>query len=555
MTPRDEHGTHGTGYADVVGDEIAATATLGGFDPTPEQLAQAYDMLTDEERGRFAIILRERDRYARGKSRPPLRFRQFVDYISGGKVKWYKYATVLAAVLQRVVDGLLTRVMIFAPPRHGKSELVSRYLPAYYLYRFPDRWVGLASYGHELAHTLSKAARQNYFFYRDLPERGAVKQWETGAGGGMWSTGISGGFLGKGFHLGIIDDPIANAEQASSERTRSSHREWWRSTFSTRAEPNAAIVIIQQRWHEDDLSGWLLEEEWAETSLVEDAAPERWHIVNFEALKSTADELEAERLLSGRALFPPSCSVEPDWRKPGEALCEERYPRERLLRTKRRVGSYYWAALFQQRPRAREGLLFKVDQLRVVEPAEIAWERLVVVRYWDKASTDSDAADFTVGALVGYDPVVQLSYLIGIERGQWEPGERDKHIIDTTRGDVERFGLERYTVWGEQEPASAGKTDARQFRYVVRAAHELVRVFTESASGSKTLRADGLASANNNGEVRMLRAPWNSTVRRELVDFPNGMHDDIVDAAAGAWRKAARKSLASPTIAPSVVVR
>lgn len=516
------------------------------------EFAAVLDALTPAERARFAQMMHDRTRVSKKKARPALTLRQFVDRVSGGRVRWYKYAIVLASVLQRVVDGELLRVMIFAPPRHGKSELVSRYLPAYYLYRFPERWVGLASYGHELAHTLAKAARANYFLYREESERGAVKQWETGRGGGMWSTGIMGGFLGKGFHLGIIDDPIANAEQAHSDTTRAAHKEWWRSTFSTRAEPDAAIVVIQQRWHEDDLSGYLLDEEWRETALAEDAAPERWHIVNFEALKSSPGEVAAEEELAGRPMFPPSCTVEPDWRKPGEALCEERYPRERLLRTKRRVGPYYWNALYQQRPRTREGLTFQVDKLRVVDAEIIAWSRLILVRYWDKAGTEADSADFTVGALGGYDPVVDVFYVLDVVRGQWEPGERDRKIEQTTQSDVARFGTERYTVWGEQEPASAGKDASRAFRTLVKGAVDGVRCFTEQASGAKTVRADPLSSDVNNDQVRMLRAAWNSTLRREFVDFPNGTNDDIVDACAGAYNKTARRKAPPQEIAPSV---
>jgi predicted phage terminase large subunit-like protein len=533
-------------------DDPTIVGHIEPIEATEDEFAAALWALTPAERARFLALSRERDRIKARKAKAPLTLRQFVDRISGGRVKWYTYAVVLCNVLQRVVDGVLTRVMIFAPPRHGKSELVSRYLPAYYLYRYPDRWVGLASYGHELAHTLAKSARANFFLYREEPERGAVKQWETGRGGGMWSTGIMGGFLGKGFHLGIVDDPIANAEQASSETIRRGHKDWWQSTWQTRAEPNAALVIIQQRWNEDDLSGYLLEEEWRESTLADDAAPERWHIVNFEALRSSPAEMAADEELNGRPLFPPTCTVEPDWRKTGEALCEERYPRERLLRTMRRIGAYFWNALYQQRPRARAGLTFQIDKLRIVEAHDIEWSRLIIVRYWDKAATESETADFTVGGLLGYDPVVDMSYVLDLVRGQWEPGERDLIIERTTRKDVDRFGTVRYTAWGEQEPASAGKDSARAFRSLVKAAADGVRCFTERATGSKTDRADPLASDCNNDQVRMLRASWNSTLRREFVDFPNGMNDDIVDACAGAYNKAARRRTPPTEIAPTV---
>jgi hypothetical protein len=521
----------------------------------PEALRDAFAQMTPAERARFRQLMHERRMIAEGRAKRPLTLRQFVDRISGGKFKWYRYAVTLAGVLQDVADGFRKRVMIFAPPRHGKSELVSRYFPAYYLYRHPEQWVALFSHTADLAHTLSRAARSNYFLYYERQSAGAVKQWLTGAGGGLWATGVGGSAVGKGFHLGIIDDPLKSAEEASSDRVRENQREWYRSVFYTRQEPNAAIVIIQQRWHEDDLSGWLLAEEWAEAELADDQQPERWHIVNFEAIKSSPAEIAKELEASNRpSLFPPTCTVEPDWRAPGEALNPERIPAERLERTRRRLGAYYWNALFQQRPRPREGLLFKVDQLSLVADHEIPWQRLRLVRYWDKAASDSTRANFTVGALLGFDDLSGLCYILDLERGQWEPGERNAKTEAATRRDVARFvrgpgDLDRYVVWGEEEPGSGGKDAAAQFRALVR---PFAKVFTDKVTGRKTARADGLASATNSGEVRMLRASWNGVLRREFVDFPNGTLDDIVDACSGAYNKLIRRTFSPGDIAPSI---
>ena len=91
-----------------------------------------------------------------------------------------------------------------------------------------------------------------------------MEQWETGQGGGLWAAGVGGPITGKGGHLLLVDDPLKNAEEAASEVIREKQKDWYRSTFYTRAEPDAAIVIIQTRWHEDDLSGWLLAEEQAD---------------------------------------------------------------------------------------------------------------------------------------------------------------------------------------------------------------------------------------------------------------------------------------------------
>ncbi len=150
--------------------------------------------------------------------------------------------------------------MVFMPPRHSKSETVSRLFTAYYLYRHPERFVGLASYGADLAYTLSRAARDNFVKACGQLSKAAkaVKQWLTSTGGGLWAAGVGGPATGKGFHLGVIDDPIKDAEEAASDKIRQRNKDWLSSVFQTREEPGGAIVVLQTRWHEDDLSGYLL---------------------------------------------------------------------------------------------------------------------------------------------------------------------------------------------------------------------------------------------------------------------------------------------------------
>jgi hypothetical protein len=191
----------------------------------------------------------------------PPSFREFVSRVNP-RYRWYRHCEVLAGVLQRVADGEIDRLLIFMPPRHGKSECVSRLFSAYYLSRFPDRWVGVNSYGADLAYTLSRSARENYARFGGTisGDSSAVKHWETGRGGGLWAAGVGGPITGKGWSLGIIDDPLKNAEEANSPLIRAKHKEWYGSTFYTREEPGGAIIGVMTRWHEDDLFGWLLEE-------------------------------------------------------------------------------------------------------------------------------------------------------------------------------------------------------------------------------------------------------------------------------------------------------
>lgn len=444
-----------------------------------------------------------------GDAPPPMTFREYVDRVRPGYV-WYEHCVALANVLQRVADGELDRVMVFMPPRHGKSELVSRLFSGYYLYRHPERWVGLNSYGAELAYTLSRAAR--LFFDRAggkvRSDAAAVKHWETEGGGGLWAAGVGGPITGKGFHLGIIDDPIKNAQDAASEVIRAGQKEWYGSTFYTRAEPNAAIVVVQTRWNEDDLSGHLLA-----TEKAGDADPERWHIVNMPAIQEAPHED-----------FPATCTVEPDPRPIGAALCPERYPLSRLNQILRTVGSYIFGALFQQRPAPREGGMFKSFPVVGAIPSRVHW-----VRYWDKAATHG-SGDFTAGVKMGLDLQEKVFYLADIVHGQWSAAEREKIIEDTASAD----GIQVH-IWVEQEGGSGGKESAENT--VKRLAGYIAKA--ERVTGAKEVRAEPMAAQAEIGNVKLLRGDWNQKFIDQARAFPNGRHDDMIDAASGAFNKLA----------------
>ena len=396
--------------------------------------------------------------------------------------------------------------MVFMPPRHGKSELVSRLFAGYYAYVHSDRWVGVNSYGAELAYTLSRAARQ--FFERVggqvADDASAVKHWETTSGGGLWAAGVGGPITGKGFHLGIIDDPLKNAEEAASEAIRAKHKEWYSSTFYTRGEPGNAIVVVQTRWHEDDLSGWLLAEE------HDGELCESWHVLSMPAIKE-----DEERP------FPASCTVELDDRKPGEPLCPERYPLDKLLKIRRRVGAYFWSALFQQNPKPPGGLIFRsFPTIEAIPPGS------TFVRYWDKAGSQGKG-DWSVGCLMAV--TLDGRYIVAdIVRGQWSAANREAIIKSTAALDGP------YTqVWVEQEPGSGGKESAETT--VISLAGYVVQI--DRVTGDKESRARPLAAQAEIGNVYIVRADWNQAFVTELQAFPNGRHDDQVDAASGAFNK------------------
>ena len=181
------------------------------------------------------------------------RFTAFIGGIGSGK----SHAGVVKAILaasERVTRGECKRLMLFVPPRHGKSEMTTIRYPVYRLECEPSMRVILGAYNATLAQKFSRKARNVARTRLALnTERTAVEDWETTAGGGLRAVGVGGGVTGMGANLVIIDDPVKSREEAESATYRDRCWDWYRDDLYTRLEPDGAIVLIQTRWHEDDL--------------------------------------------------------------------------------------------------------------------------------------------------------------------------------------------------------------------------------------------------------------------------------------------------------------
>ena len=470
--------------------------------PSKEAQAQAFSLF-----GQARPILQAKS------TATPLTFREFVSQVNPRFV-WYKYAEVIGSVLERVISGELRRVIIMAPPRHGKSELVSRLFPAYYVYRFPERFAAIASYGADLAYGFNRHARRHYFSASGAndPETTAVKHWETGKGGGCWAVGVGGGSTGKGFSFGDIDDPVKDDQEAQSVVIRGRAIDWYESVWSTRMAPDAALAVTMTRWHEQDLVGYLLEREAGDS-------PECWHVVNMQAIYDPENMID----------LPASCTLEPDWREPGGALCPERYPVKVLREIEQRRGPRVWASLYQQYPRPRDGSMFKWADFegRFLDaiPAGMSW-----VAYWDTAGTEG-GGDHTAGALVGFDPKRGQFHIADVVRGQWGPQRKDFEIAHTCQQWAKIVPLSN--VWLEHEAGIGGKDRTKATIAALRG----FNVRAEHVTGSKTVRAEVWAAQQEAGNVTMSRGPWNHGFITRSTAFPYSNVDDEQDACSGAFAK------------------
>lgn len=403
-----------------------------------------------------------------------------------------------------MATGRTPRLIVAEPPRHGKSELISRYLPSWYLGTFPDRRVALLSYEAEFAARWGRRARDlleehgpQLFGARVRQDSRAAHEWElAGAAGGMTTAGVGGPITGKGADLMIVDDPVKNAEEAQSKTYREKAWDWWTSTAYTRLEPGGSVIVVMTRWHEDDLVGRILAQA--------RGGGERWDVVTLPALAEENDPLG---------------------RTPGEALWPSRYPRERLLEIERAVGPYVWSALYQQRPAPREGGMFKVERIKIRQAAvDLLPQR---VRFWDKAGT-ADGGAYTAGVLMGRDRERRY-WVLDVVRGQWDSAERERVIRQTAEAD----GVE-VKIGIEQEPGSGGKESAQNTirnlaGFVCRA---------ERPTGDKVLRADPFSVQVNSENVFLAPGNWNRAYLDELQHFPHfprGALKDQVDASSGAF--------------------
>lgn len=245
----------------------------------------------------------------------------------------------IARQLERIEKGETKRLMLFVPPRHGKSELGSIMFPAWYLGRHPEKEIITASYSAELAQDFGYATRnlvnsqeyQAIFSTRLRDDSKSKAKWLTQEGGGYTAVGVGGAITGRGADIAIIDDPVKNREEAESNVFRDKIYNWYTSTLYTRLEKDGAIILILTRWHKDDLAGRLLS--------VQEEGGDKWEVVKFPAI-ATKNEL---------------------FRKQGEPLWQEKYNLEALEQIKKTVGVYDWSSLYQQEPISSETQEFKQD--------------------------------------------------------------------------------------------------------------------------------------------------------------------------------------------------
>jgi len=406
----------------------------------------------------------------------------------------------LADALEAIERGELKRLIVLMPPRHGKSELISLRFPCWYLGKHLADYIVQAGYAESIALVHSRKARDIFISpemwrlfpnirYRPerpgqetiIPERQAAHEWGTKQGGSYYAVGIGGGLTGRGFNIGIIDDPVKDAEEAASDLIRDKIWEWYKTVFRTRAEPDAAIIVVMTRWHKDDLVGRLLKK------AKEDPAADQWRVLHFRAIEE------------GKALWP------------------ERYPIDVLTKTLSALGSRAFASLYQGEPTIAEGQIIKREWWKYFSQAP---NFIRTIHSWDTAFKSKTQNDYSVCTV-------------------WGETRTGYYLLDVWRAKVEFPELKRAAIAldARDKPSAVLVEDKASGQSLIQ---ELQRdtnipVIPYKVDSDKVARAYAVTPLMEAGKAFLPEsAPWLFDYIEELSAFPGGEYDDQVDSTTQA---------------------
>ena len=429
-------------------------------------------------------------------------------FVSRGRWRLARHLEFLNGRLVELSTGASGRLVVCMPPRHGKSELCSVYLPAWYLGTHPERRVILAGHEADFAASWGRRVRdvleehgRRLFGARVRADSAAANRWDlVGHAGGMVTAGVGGTITGRGADLLIIDDPHKSAEEARSVTYRERVWDWYRAVARTRLEPGAGVVVVQTRWHEDDLAGRLLADAESEG--------DRWQVLSLPAVAEDNDPL-------GRSV--------------GDPLWPERFPLEELVALKKSIGSHWWSALYQQRPQPLGGGIFRRDWFRYFrttndlyvldqpggDPVAVSAGECLRFCTVDLAVSVKTSADYTVVATWAETP------------------NKDLLLLDRQRVRLEGPDqvplLERvYDRWSPSYIAV--ERVAYQLTLIQQATRQGLPMRELKADQDKISRALVAAARMEAGTVYFpAGAGWLGELENELLTFPAGRHDDQVD--------------------------
>lgn len=419
---------------------------------------------------------------------------------------------IIAEALDRVIAGKCKRLMIAMPPRHGKSQMGSYLFPAYLMGRDPRSKLIVASHTAELAQRFGRMIRNlmEEDKYKELfpnmllsVDSKAAGRWNTQQGGEAFFIGKGGAMTGRGGDVIILDD-ILDEQDAMSDTAMENTWEWYTSGPRQRLQPNGAIVVINTRWKTDDLSGRLLK-------MHGQVKSDQWELLEFPAI-----------LPSGGSLWPGF------------------WPIDELEKVKMSIGLKKWNAQWQQQPTNDDGAVLKRNwwkRWKHDEPPECSY----VIQTYDTAYSKKETADYSVistwGVFVPSADSGPNLILLSVKRGRWDFPE------------LKRVAKDEYRYWNPDNVLIEAKATGTPLQQELRKMGIPVTMYSPGGRRSgqdKISRANAVAPILESGMIWYPeQQEWAEEMVEECAAFPNGSHDDQVDAAIMAWMRFRQGNFAS----------
>jgi len=408
---------------------------------------------------------------------------------------------VMARIFKEVAEGKNKRVIINIAPRHGKSELTSFLLPAWYLGLNPDHQIIMAThtaslsedFGGRVRNLIASAEYAEIFPNTKLAEdKKGAGSWNTSKGGKYYAVGVGGALAGRGANLLVIDDPHSEQDLKSGSKLPFEQAwNWYQTGPRQRLMWGGSVIVVMTRWGQLDLTAKLVDYQ----SRNPDA--DQWEVVEFPAI-----------LPSGKPLWP------------------EKWPLEELMKTKATINPRFWNAQYQQEPTSDSIAVIKRDYWRIWEAEEPpACE--FIIQSWDTAHDTKTSNDYSACTTWGVwyneeDNDTPHLILLDAFKDRWEFPE------------LKQQAYKSYMEWDPDAFIVENKAAGAPLIQELRRMGIAVQPFTPSRGNDKTVRVNAVADLFASGKVWAPDTRWAREVIEEVAAFPVGEHDDFVDTTTQA---------------------
>ena len=452
-----------------------------------------------------------------------LAYTNFLSYISLKQrdYKFSKHNVLLAKNLMKVESGEVTRLMVFMPPRHGKTFLASELFPSWYMGRNPKNYIIYATYSFDRAGDVGRKVRDHFIdpvFYKIFPNAAAnpdtksANKLITSQGGVYYALGVGGAVVGRGAHMLLLDDVTKSREEADSETSRSKLESWFKGVAYTRLMPGkSSIIYICTRWHYSDLAGWLLDNE--------KEFGQKWTVLSLPAISDSEDDL------LGRPI--------------GEPLWPDAYPLEHLEQIKMQIGTREWNAQYQQQPLTDDSGMVNLNWFKRYNygewlPIEMAAKNnnreypalpfgiKEFVISWDTAFKEKELNDPSAATVWGVSPTDV--YLVDVLNKRLGYPALKRAAVDL----FDKFNRSGKPVRVLIEDRASGQSLLQDLKVSTR-----IPVIAISPDANKQIRMDSASPMIEAGRVWLPdRAAWLVNYETQIARFPLWREDDLVDSTS-----------------------